>query len=386
MKITETAFAREGVLGPGGLAACKFLVIDDSRMIRLTISKHLRQIGFESIDEADNGAAAIDLLRTGKDYDLVLLDLEMPGMDGFEFLKIVKSDPALRSVPVIVVSASEQLSAAIQCISDGAEDFLNKPFDPVLLRARVFSSIEKKRLRDNDRQLLRELENEKSLLQQEKEKSEQLLLNVLPQAIAARLKNGEKVIAEKQEATTVGFTDLVGFTPYARNAEPVDVVTMLNRIFSNFDIMSAQNGVEKIKTIGDCYMFAAGVPVPVEDHARRVADSALEMVRFIERFNARFGTAFQIRIGLNSGPLVAGIIGKQKFAYDIWGDAVNVASRMESSGLPGRIHISESTRAALGSDYECEPRGTIECKGLGQINTYFLLSKNDPFFDEVPVI
>jgi len=386
MKITEAAFAREGVLGPGGLAACKFLVIDDSRMIRLTISKHLRQIGFESIDEADNGAAAIDLLRTGKDYDLVLLDLEMPGMDGFEFLKIVKSDPALRSVPVIVVSASEQLSAAIQCISDGAEDFLNKPFDPVLLRARVFSSIEKKRLRDNDRQLLRELENEKSLLQQEKEKSEQLLLNVLPQAIAARLKNGEKVIAEKQEATTVGFTDLVGFTPYARNAEPVDVVTMLNRIFSNFDIMSAQNGVEKIKTIGDCYMFAAGVPVPVEDHARRVADSALEMVRFIERFNARFGTAFQIRIGLNSGPLVAGIIGKQKFAYDIWGDAVNVASRMESSGLPGRIHISESTRAALGSDYECEPRGTIECKGLGQINTYFLLSKNDPFLDEVPVI
>ena len=386
MKITEAAFAREGVLGPSGLAGCKFLVIDDSRMIRLTISKHLRQIGFESIDEADNGAAAIDLLRTGKDYDLVLLDLEMPGMNGFEFLKIVKSDPALRSVPIIVVSASEQLSAAIQCISDGAEDFLNKPFDPVLLRARVFSSIEKKRLRDTDRQLLQELETEKSLLVQEKEKSEQLLLNVLPQAIAARLKNGEKVIAEKQEATTVGFTDLVGFTPYARNAEPVDVVTMLNRIFSNFDLMSARNGVEKIKTIGDCYMFAAGVPIPVEDHARRVADSALEMLSFIERFNARFGTEFQIRIGLNSGPLVAGIIGKQKFAYDIWGDAVNVASRMESSGLPGRIHISEATRAALGADYECEARGSIEVKGLGQINTYFLLSKNDPFLDEVPVI
>ena len=110
------------------------------------------------------------------------------------------------------------------------------------------------------------------------------------------------------------------------------------------------------------------------------------MVGFMERFNARFGTEFQIRIGLNSGPLVAGIIGKQKFAYDIWGDAVNVASRMESSGVPGRIHISESTRLALGSDYECEPRGAIECKGLGPINTYFLVSKNDPFLDEVPVI
>ncbi|MFM8983161.1 MAG: PleD family two-component system response regulator, partial [Spartobacteria bacterium] len=178
MNMTESQFAREGVFGPGGLAACKFLVIDDSRMIRLTITKHLRQIGFESIDEAENGAAGIDLLRTGKDYDLVLLDLEMPGMNGFEFLKIVKSDPALRSVPIIVVSASDHISAAIQCISDGAEDFLNKPFDPVLLRARVYSSIEKKRLRDTDRQLLQALETEKALLEQEKEKSEQLLLNV----------------------------------------------------------------------------------------------------------------------------------------------------------------------------------------------------------------
>ena len=386
MEFPNKEAAKDGWFSVVGLTDARILLVDDSRMIRLTISKHLRQIGFESIDEADNGDAAIRLLRSGKDYDLVMLDLEMPGMDGFEFLKIVKSDPSLRSLPVIVVSASDHISAAIQCITDGAEDFLNKPFDPVLLRARVFSSIEKKRLRDIDRQLFQALETEKSLLEQEKEKSEQLLLNVLPEAIAARLKKGEKVIAEKQEATTVGFTDLVGFTPYARNAEPVDVVTMLNRIFSNFDLMSARSGVEKIKTIGDCYMFAAGVPVPVEDHARRVADTALEMVRFIERFNARFGTEFQIRIGLNSGPLVAGIIGKQKFAYDIWGDAVNVASRMESSGVPGRIHISESTRIALGSDYEYEPRGVIEVKGLGQINTYFLISKNDPFLDEVPEI
>ncbi len=386
MEFPNKEAAKDGWFSVVGLTDARILLVDDSRMIRLTISKHLRQIGFESIDEADNGDAAIRLLRSGKDYDLVMLDLEMPGMDGFEFLKIVKSDPSLRSLPVIVVSASDHISAAIQCITDGAEDFLNKPFDPVLLRARVFSSIEKKRLRDIDRQLFQALETEKSLLEQEKEKSEQLLLNVLPEAIAARLKKGEKVIAEKQEATTVGFTDLVGFTPYARNAEPVDVVTMLNRIFSNFDLMSARSGVEKIKTIGDCYMFAAGVPVPVADHARRVADTALAMVRFLERFNARFGTEFQIRIGLNSGPLVAGIIGKQKFAYDIWGDAVNVASRMESSGVPGRIHISESTRIALGSDYEYEPRGVIEVKGLGQINTYFLISKNDPFLDEVPEI
>lgn len=371
---------------PQPLTSGRILVVDDSRMIRLTIAKHLRKIGFEAIDEAEDGAAAISLLRSGKDYDLVLLDLDMPGINGFEFLKIVKSDPALRSVPVIVVSASEHISSAIQCITDGAEDFLNKPFDPVLLRARVFSSIEKKHLRDKDRQLLGQLATEKSLLELEKEKSERLLLNVLPEAIAARLKNGEKVIAEKQECATVGFTDLVGFTPYARTAEPVDVVTMLNRIFSNFDLLSGRHGVEKIKTIGDCYMFAAGIPVPVADHARRVADTALEMVQFLARFNARFGSSFQVRIGINTGPLVAGIIGKQKFAYDIWGDAVNVASRLESSGMPGRIHISESTRAALGSDYECEPHGAIDCKGLGTINTYFLNAKNDPFLDEVPEI
>ena len=377
---------KTGMTGTTSLTDGKILVVDDSRMVRLTILKRLRQIGFEAIDEAESGNDAIALLRSGKAYDLVLLDLDMPGINGYEFLKIVKSDPATSAIPVIVISASAHVASAIQCITDGAEDFLNKPFDPILLRARIFSSIEKKRLRDTDRQLLAALETEKALLEQEKEKSEQLLLNVLPEAIAARLKNGEKVIAEKQEATTVGFTDLVGFTPYARHAAPVDVVTMLNRIFSNFDLMSARNGVEKIKTIGDCYMFAAGIPVPVEDHARRVADTALEMVRFLERFNTRFGTEFQIRIGLNSGPLVAGIIGKQKFAYDIWGDAVNVASRMESSGVPGRIHISESTRIELGSDYEYEPRGTIEVKGLGEINTYFLLSKNDPFLDEVPEI
>lgn len=375
-----------GLPEPQSLTSGRILVVDDSRMIRLTISKHLRKIGFNQIDEAEDGSSAIDQLRSGKAYDLVLLDLDMPGINGFEFLKLIKSDPALRPIPVIVVSASDHISAAIQCITDGAEDFLNKPFDPVLLRARVFSSIEKKHLRDKDRQLLSQLATEKSLLEQEKEKSERLLLNVLPEAIAARLKNGEKVIAEKQACATVGFTDLVGFTPYARSAEPVDVVTLLNRIFSNYDLLSGRHGVEKIKTIGDCYMFAAGIPVHVADHARRVADTALEMVQFLDRFNKRFGTDFQIRIGINTGPLVAGIIGKQKFAYDIWGDAVNVASRLESSGMPGRIHISESTRAALGPDYECEPRGTIDCKGIGEVNTFFLTAKNDPFLDEVPEI
>ena len=372
--------------GPQNLNNGRILLVDDSRMIRLMVSRRLRQIGFELIDEAENGAEALALLSSGKNYDLVLLDLEMPVINGFEFLHIVKSDVTLSSIPVIVISASDHVSAAIKCISEGADDFLHKPFDPVLLRARIFSSIERKRLRDKDRKLLAQLAHEKKLLELEKEKSERLLLNVLPKAIAARLKDGETTIAEKQGATTVGFTDLVGFTTYARSAEPIDIVTMLNRIFSKFDLISRRHGVEKIKTIGDCYMFAAGIPVPVENHARRVANTALQMLGFVRRVNSRFGTDFQIRIGLNTGPLVAGIIGRQKFAYDIWGDSVNVASRMESSGVPGRIHISESTRIALGSDYECEPRGLIDCKGLGQVSTYFLLSKKDGSLDEVPVI
>lgn len=358
--------------GAAIFAQSRVLVVDDSRMMRMALIRSLQELGVAAITEAANGREALEKVSQSP-LDLVLLDLDMPEIDGLSVLRTMKGNASHRAIPVVVVSGSEHTATAIQCIGAGAEDYLTKPFDPVLLRARITSSLERKRLRDLDQHHLQQLELEKSLLEREQEKSERLLLNVLPRAIAARLRQGEENIADKQESVSIAFVDLVGFTAYSRTAHPAELVSLLNRIFTAFDLIIERNGAEKIKTIGDSYMFAAGIPLPNADHARIVARCALDILETFDRLNALHGTSFQIRIGINSGSVVAGIIGKRKFAYDIWGDAVNIASRMESTGEPGKIHISESTREALGPGFRYEPRGTVECKGLGPVATYFLL-------------
>ena len=347
------------------------LIIDDSRTMRAGLRRALEEIGHRNLEEASNGREGLEKLRTGN-FDLVLLDLDMPEMDGRETLRHIKADPALRVVPVIVISGSGHEANAIACIAAGAEDYLNKPFDPVLLRARVLSSIERKRLRDHDRILLEQLHNEKQLLEHEKARSERLLLNILPRSIKERLQAGEKDIADHHENVTIGFADIVGFSTISREVSAPELVASLDRFFAAFDIVAERAGVEKIKTIGDNFMFAAGVPLADPGHAASACDCALGILETFNRLNAIHGTSLQIRIGLHSGPVVAGIIGKKKFAYDIWGDAVNIASRMESTGEPGKIHISRHTRDLLGPDFVCEPRGSIDCKGIGPVETFFL--------------
>ncbi|NDD37989.1 MAG: response regulator, partial [Verrucomicrobia bacterium] len=203
--------------------------------------------------EISPGRNALDL-ASQREFDLILLDIEMPVMDGFEVLQHLKSDAVLRDLPVIVISGQEQMEGAVRAIEMGAEDYLPKPYNPVLLRARVTSSLEKKRLRDLDRMRLTELQLEKEMLQIEKEKSERLLLNILPRAIADRLKGGEKTIAETYQSVTVLFADLVGFTNLSRHTDASEIVDMLNQIFTKFDHLVERHGLEKIKTIGDSYM------------------------------------------------------------------------------------------------------------------------------------
>jgi adenylate cyclase len=212
-------------------------------------------------------------------------------------------------------------------------------------------------------------------LQAEQEKSERLLLNVLPEPIAARLKNGEKHISDNYDSVTVMFTDIVGFTPLAEQLQSNQLVTLLNDVFSRFDQLAKKYGVEKIKTIGDAYMVVGGVPIVDTGHATAIAEMALEMLQSVEDYNQQQGSALTIRIGINSGPVVAGVIGRQKFSYDLWGDTVNTASRMESHGAPGCIHVTESTYRQLRNSYEfdrCEP---VEIKGKGLMQTYFLQGK-----------
>ena len=212
-------------------------------------------------------------------------------------------------------------------------------------------------------------------LDREHARSERLLLNVLPPSIAKRLKESSDVIADAFPDVTVLFADIVDFTPLAGRISPEELVRLLDGLFSDFDALAEKHGLEKIKTIGDAYMVAGGLLLERPDHARAVAEMALEMNDAVSQRGTGRGNGFALRIGLDSGPVVAGVIGKKKFIYDLWGDTVNTASRMESHGLPGRIHVTGRTRDKLVDDYEFESRGEIEIKGKGLMNTFFLVGR-----------
>jgi class 3 adenylate cyclase len=319
--------------------------------------------------QAEDGTIALALVKK-EAFDLVLLDMMMPGISGYDVLTMLKSDPRFREIPVIMISALTELDSIVRCIEAGADDYLAKPFDPTLLRARVGSSLEKKHLRDREREMI-------EALRIEKERSEHLLLNILPKAIVTRLHGGETVIANQLSNVTILFADLVAFTKFSSRLSAGDLVRLLNGLFSEFDRLALDLGVEKIKTIGDSYMVAGGLPEPRADHAHAVADMALAMIATVERMNCDLPIALQMRIGIHSGDVVAGVIGTHKFVYDIWGDAVNIASRMESHSLPNRIQISAATHQHLHEHFRLEPHGSVDIKGKGPMETYFLLGRTD---------
>ncbi|MBE7380703.1 MAG: MASE1 domain-containing protein [Leptolyngbya sp. SIO1E4] len=217
-----------------------------------------------------------------------------------------------------------------------------------------------------------EREQARMELQAEKEKSEQLLLNILPQPIATRLKQHESTIADHFAEVTVLFADIVDFTRLSTELSPQALVIMLNEIFSIFDALADKHGLEKIKTIGDAYMVVGGLPEHRDDHAAAIAEMALDMQRAVANFSRQYERPFTMRIGINTGPVVAGVIGTKKFIYDLWGDTVNIASRMESSGIAGEIQVTEATYKALTASYQFDARGEIAVKGKGMMETYLL--------------
>ncbi|MBI3244351.1 MAG: adenylate/guanylate cyclase domain-containing protein [Chloroflexi bacterium] len=210
------------------------------------------------------------------------------------------------------------------------------------------------------------------LLRIEQEKSENLLLNILPKEIAAILKNENRTIADHYDGASILFADMVNFTPMSAEMTPVEMVELLNEIFSHFDGLVEKYNLEKIKTVGDCYMVAAGVPRPRPDHAQALARLALEMRDFIKSQTFKASRPVDFRIGLNSGSVLAGVIGRKKFIYDLWGDAVNTASRMESHGAGGAIQITRATYDLIKDDFACEPRGTVNVKGKGEMDVWFV--------------
>ncbi len=210
-------------------------------------------------------------------------------------------------------------------------------------------------------------------LRVEQDKAENLLLNILPKSIADRLRGNTQTIADSFTSASILFADVVDFTPFAQRLPASEVVGILDRLFTHFDSLAERYGLEKIKTIGDCYMVAAGVPTPRSDHATAIARMAVDMREAMRDADAIGDLGLELRIGINSGPVVAGIIGRKRFLYDLWGDAVNTASRMESHGSPGQIQITRATYELLKDDFVCEPRGTLEVKGKGAMETWFLV-------------
>ena len=345
----------------------KLLAVDDDPMNRDMLSRRLEKLGYEVTDAA-NGREALQKLKD-VNFDLVLLDILMPDLDGFQTLEFMKADPRLRHVPVIMLTALDDVASTVRCIEAGAEDYVPKPFNPTVLRARITASLEKKRLRDQEQAFLAQLQIERS-------KSERLLLNVLPKAIAERLKAGQRTIVDSFIDSTVLFADIVGFTRIAARQSPHRTVQLLNELFSGFDRIAEQRELEKVKTIGDAYMLASGVPVIRADHAEACAEAAIEFLEAVRVFNRRHSLEWAIRIGMNSGPVVAGIIGTKKFSYDLWGDTVNIASRMESHGQPGKIQVSEATKKLLEGKYDFSPVGVIEIKNSSPMPTYLLNKKS----------
>ena len=286
--------------GPSA-ASSRILVVDDNASNRDLLSRRLVREG-HSVTAAESGASAL-ALTTAESFDLVLLDLMMPGMSGFEVLRRLKANTSTRHIPVIMISALDELDSTVRCIEAGAEDYLPKPFNPVLLRARIGACLEKKRLLDE--------------LRAEKEHSEALLLNILPRTIVERMRRGETVIADRVAEATILFADLVDFTSLAARFSPEETVALLGDIFSRFDGLTARHGLEKIKTTGDGYMVAGGLPEERPDHAAAVAEMALAMFDAVATAGRTVSEPLRLRIGLNTGALIAGVLGTHKFVYDV---------------------------------------------------------------------
>jgi len=329
------------------------LVVDDNEDNRYTLLRRLKREGYENVDIAENGQEALDRLA-GRAYDLVLLDIMMPVLNGYETLERMKSDMRLREIPVIMISAVDQVESIVRCIEAGAEDHLQKPFNAALLRARIRACLEKKRLHDQEASYLKQIETEKK-------RADDLLHATLPAAAVHELKSTNSVRPRRFEDVAVLFCDVVDFTTYC-DANPAEtVVSHLQDLVRSFEEIAARNGLEKIKTIGDAFMATAGLLNYVEDPAIASVRTAFEM---IDAVNGH-ASGWEVRAGIHMGPLVGGVIGQKNYSFDIWGDTVNIASRIVAQADPGVVLVSEAVWRNLRDTFDGRSKGMVELKGKG---------------------
>ncbi|MBE9117885.1 response regulator [Lusitaniella coriacea LEGE 07157] len=348
------------IYSPPPSPKANILIVDDTPNNLRLLSKILMGYGYE-VGKAINGSIALQSAQKTAP-DIVLLDINMPQMNGYEVCEQLKANPRTQEIPVIFISALDDVWDKVKAFQVGGVDYITKPFQCEEVLARVDTHLR-----------LQSLQNK---LRREQQKSERLLLNILPAAIAQELKQNQKANPTQFEDAAFLFVDLVNFTANSSTMAPGEVVSFLNQIFSIFDALVTRYGMEKIRTIGDSYFVAGGLPNPHPDYVSAIADMALEMQRQVAHFSWSNGNPLQLRIGISvGGPVVGAVIGTQKFAYDVWGDVVNLASRMESLGQPGRIQVTEAVYERLRDRYQLECRGKIPVKGQGEMTTYWLVGR-----------
>jgi class 3 adenylate cyclase len=344
--VTDADVAGAAPAGESG----RILVVDDDEGNRQLLERRLRRLGHH-VGSAIHGAEALTLLRSAP-CDLVLLDIQMPVMDGEKTLQILRADPDLQRLPVIVLSASRELSRVVRCIELGAEDYLPKPFNPVLLQARINACLGKKRLQDREAEHLRRIE--------------ELLHVILPKDVARELQATSKVQPRAVPEVAVLFTDLAGFTQWCAGKSAIEVHCELQGLVEAFEEIALRHGLEKIKTIGDSFMAVAGLLAPLPDPAHAAVACGLEMTRAA----AAHGSGWRLRVGVHTGPVSAGVVGRQKYQYDVWGDTVNTAARMEQAAPPGSVCVDASTWAQIAAHYTGESLGVVLLKGKGERQIY----------------
>ncbi|MGA1603348.1 MAG: adenylate/guanylate cyclase domain-containing protein, partial [Prochlorothrix sp.] len=312
---------------------------------------------------------------------LLLLDILMPEMDGYEVCRHLKQNPATAHLPIIFLSALDAILDKVRAFDAGGADYISKPFQAPEVIARINNQLRiqvlQRELKDQNERLQDQIAATRKAeadLRLQKEAADRLLLNILPVSIAQRLKDNTDTIADAFPDVSVLFADLVDFTHLAATQESRDLVILLNRVFSCFDDLTTKYGLEKIKTIGDAYMVVGGLPPYQPDHLTAMAHLALEMQQVMVDLQQELPDQLRLRIGINLGAVTAGVIGKTKFSYDLWGDTVNVAARMESTGLPDYIQVTESVYVRLKNQFQLEKRGLVAVKGRGEMTTYFLVA------------
>jgi class 3 adenylate cyclase/CheY-like chemotaxis protein len=345
-------------------APARILIVDDEPFNRDVLVQELELLDHEGVT-AVHGREALDRL-SGEPVDLILLDIMMPEMDGFEVLRRLKDDARWRHIPVIMISALDDLDSVVRCIALGADDHLPKPFDPVLLKARIGACLERKRWHDQEVAYLARIERQIEEIEHERARADRLLHAILPPSAVAELKARDRVTPRRYEQVAVLFGDIVSFTPYCERHPAEEVVANLDRLTRACEELVSAHGLEKIKTVGDCVVATANLLQP---HADPVLASVRCAFAMAEAARAN-PASWQVRIGIHIGPVVAGVVGQSKFTFDVFGDTVNVAARLSDHGANGAVYLSEAAWRQLDGRVRGQPLGPVALKGKGEIAVY----------------